>query len=126
MVKTVVFFGTAPSRGEVVLSSKPIGYPFRLKRIMARFPPGCANLVRQRYLIADDGSVGTGALVSGVSVLQDAGQVDYLVGDDCSKTLDHEVEHPTAGGFLKVQAVNDDFADHGVDVQMTIEVTGQE
>jgi hypothetical protein len=125
VLKTICFFGTAPARSGVVLSSRCIVYPYRVRRIAARFPPGCANLVRLRFLISDDSSVGIGGAVSGVSMFQDNGQVDYLVGDDCSKTCDHDVEQPTGQSFLKVHAVNDDFADHGVDVQMTIEVLGQ-
>jgi hypothetical protein len=122
MLKTIAFFGSCPARGEVVLASRCIVYPYRVERIACRFPPGCANLLRLRFLLAADGNVGTGAAVSGVSMLRENGQVDYVVGDDCSKTVDHEVEQPEGQTFLKVHAVNQDFDPHGVDVQITVEV----
>jgi hypothetical protein len=125
VLKTIAFFGVVPARDELVLASRCIMYPYRLRRVRARFPPGCANLVRLRFLVAADGSTGTGAAVSGVSVLGENGQVDYVVGDDDTKDMEHEVEQPEGGSFLKVHAVNEDWAEHGVDVRMTIEVIGQ-
>ena len=126
MLKTIAFCGTVPSRSEVVLSSRCIVYAYRLKRIACRFPPGCQNLVKLRFLIADDSSVGIGAAVSGVSVLRENSDVDYVVGDDDTKIIDHEVSRPTTSSYLKVHAVNDDFSDHWVDVQITIEYLEQE
>jgi hypothetical protein len=126
MLKTIPFFGTCPARGELVLSSRCIVYAYWLRVISCRFPPGCSNLLRLRFLLADDGSVGTGVDVSGVSVLRENSDIDYLVGDGDTKVLQHHVERAEAGSFLKVHAINEDFADHGVDVQMTIEVSGQE
>jgi len=121
MRKTIAYYGTAGSRSEVVLSSRAIQYPYRVLTTKARFAPGTQNLLRIRLLLAADDSTGTGASVSGVSMLGDNGQVDYLVGDNDSKTIDHEVIQQTGGSYLKVHATNDDWYDHAVDVQITIE-----
>jgi len=75
-----------------------------------------------RFFISLDNHAPTTGLPSGISILRDYGQVDYLVGDDVIKTIRHDLENPEGGAYLKVHATNNDYYDHAIDVQMTIEI----
>lgn len=120
-MKTISFFGMCALSASKVLVSKHIGHPFMLKHISGRFAQGCNNLLKLRfYTSLDNNAPATGA-PSGVSMLRDNGQVDYIVGNDDTKELKHELEVTEAGSFLKVYAVNSDTFEHSIDVQMTIE-----
>jgi len=122
MLKTLSFFGTVPALGELTLASPRIGTTYQIKSIVATFPLGCINLVQLSFFTAlDDDEPATGR-PSGTSLLQDYGQVDYIVGDDTKKDLLHEVDVNERVTFLKVYAVNGDFDEHNVDVQMTIDI----
>lgn len=122
MVKTVAFFGIAPARSALTLVSKRIGSAFSLVSILATFPSGCINLLALRFYVSPDEEAPVVTEPSGTSLLRDYGQVDYVVGEGEQKRLGHTVEIAERGMWLKVWAVNDDFYDHAVDVQMTIEV----
>ena len=124
MLKTVAFFGTCAARATLVLVSPRISTPYQLARIRAEFPAGAANLVQLRFFVAPDDYAPTSGAPSGVSVLADYGQVDYVAGDDDIKDLSQEVDIAEAGSFLKVYADNTDYYDHDVDVQMTIDLAG--
>jgi hypothetical protein len=121
MLKTLSFHGTCNSASVLTLASPRISTPFRVKSIRATFPLGCINLLQLSFLLAYDGSTPATGKPSGTSMLQDYGQVDYIVGDDIKKMLLHEVDVNESGTYLKVYAKNDDFSDHGVDVQVTID-----
>ena len=125
-IKTVAFAGTVAARSSQVLVSKRIGTGFGLRRIHATFPPGCINLVYLRFYISPDDDAPASGHPTGVSVLRDYGQVDYVIGDDQKKELEHHVEQPEGGYYMKVYAVNDDYYAHAVDVQMFIELLERE
>ncbi len=120
-VKTVSFYGTCAARSVVTLVSKRIQSPFRLRRIQASFPSGCNNLLALRFFMSRDLSAPAAGEPTGTSLLRDYGQVDYVVGEGEQKSMDHGISVAEAGSYLKVYAVNDDFYDHAVDVQMEIE-----
>ena len=120
-MKTIAFFGTCEARSTKVLVSLRISRPFRLKGIHAKFPSGCENLVALRFYAANDDEAPSSGAPSGLSMLADYGQVDYVVGDGDTKRMEHEVEIDFGGSYLKVYANNTDFWPHGVDVQMFIE-----
>lgn len=120
--KTVSFYGSAPARSGLTLVSKRIGTPFRIVSIRATFPSGCINLLALRFYTAFDLHTGTTTEPNGVSVLRDYGQVDYLVGEGEQKLIEHSVAVAERGSYLKVWGVNDDFFDHAIDVQMTIDI----
>jgi len=120
-MKTVAFYGTVNANGEVTLVSPRIATPFCLKRLLVRFAPGCENLVALRFYISLDDQAPSSGKPSGLNILDDYGQVNYIVGDDVLKDLEHEVESPGGGAYLKVYAINTDAYPHSIDVQMFIE-----
>ena len=82
---------------------------------------GCLNRVNLRFFISPDNDTPSTGPPNGYSMLREHGQVDYIVGDGDQKDMHHEVEVQSSGTYIKVYAVNDDFYDHLVDVQMTLE-----
>ncbi len=54
-------------------------------------------------------------------MLQDYGQVDYVVGNDDTKDMQQDVSMHESGSYLKVYAQNSDTFDHTIDAQVTIE-----
>jgi len=121
-VKTVAFYGTAPARSGITLVSKRIGTPFTVRWIRVTFADGCINLLSVRLYCSLDLYAPAAVEPSGVSILRDYGQVDYLVGEGEQKFIEHSVEIAERGAFLKVWGVNADWFDHAVDVQIGIEI----
>jgi hypothetical protein len=119
--KTIAFYGTCSARSELVLVSRRIGQPFRLRKIHARFADGCQNLLALAFVVSPDAQAPSSGRPTGVSLLAETGQVDYVVGNNDSKDLEHTVELRQSGLYAKVHADNDDFYAHAVDVQLTIE-----
>lgn len=120
-MKTVAFYGTVSANSDQTLVCPRIATPFSLKRLLVRFAPGCENLLKLRFYISLDAHAPTLGAPSGVNILEDYGQVNYLVGDDVLKDIEHEVDCAEGGAYLKVFADNDDSYPHSVDVQMFIE-----
>jgi hypothetical protein len=120
-LKTVTFYGTCGAGAELTLVSKRISTPFRTKAVHATFPLGTLNLLLMRCYVSPDDEAPAAGAPSGVSMLRDYGQVDYLAGDATKKEILHEVHIAEAGAYLKVYATNADFFDHAVDVQIMIE-----
>jgi hypothetical protein len=121
-LKTIPFFGTCLARGELTLVSKRIATPYQLHTLHVCFPAGTINLLAMRFYTSSDNEAPAAGAPNGVSILRDYGQVDYLIGDGTDKDLQHQVSVAEAGTYLKVYAVNTDFFDHVVDVQITIEI----
>jgi hypothetical protein len=111
---------------EETLVSQRIFVPWKLKRIITAFPPGCVNRLKLRFFYSPDGSTSPTGQPPGVSLLQDLGQVDYLIGDGIQLTLEHEVQCKERGSYLKVYAYNTDYFDHAINVQMIIEVDDED
>lgn len=122
ILKTISFYGVAPARSGVTLVSKRVSTPLRLRGIVATFPVGTLNLLLLRFYVSLDEEAPATTPPSGVSLLRDYGQVDYLAGDGEQFRLDHDVHVAEAGCYLKVWGVNTDFYDHAVNVQMTLEI----
>lgn len=120
--KTVSFAGTCVARSEKVLVSAPMMRAFRLRRIHIQFATGTQNLMALRFFVSADEEAPASGKPSGMSLLQDYGQVDYVRGEGCSLTLAHVVEAKEGGMWLKVHADNTDYYDHAIDVQMELEV----
>lgn len=121
MLKTVSFVGTCAARSTKVLTSPNISHPYNIKRIRARFPSGCDNKVKLRFIISPDADTPTTGIPNGSSILKDYGQVDYIVGDKDAKDMQHEVAVTEGNTYLKVHAENDDYFEHLIDVQIYIE-----
>jgi len=77
--------------------------------------------MKLRFYYSLDKSVPATGEPAGVSMLKDYGQVDYVVGNDDTKEMDHNLHIAESGSYLKVYAVNADTFEHSVDVQITIE-----
>jgi len=120
-MKTIAFFGTVEARSVKTLVCGRLSRPYIFKGLDAKFPSGCENLVRLRFYISPDDSAPASGAPSGSSILEESGQVDYIVGDGDTKRLLHEVIVDFGGTFLKVYAENNDFWPHGIDVQMYLE-----
>ncbi len=119
-MKTVSFHGVCSARASKVLVSKPITTGYIISEIHATFALGCVNKLRLEFLISSDDDAPTTGKPLGQSVLADYGQVAYVVGDNTKKVMAHNVESDSGGTWLKVYAVNDDFYDHDIDVQIII------
>jgi hypothetical protein len=120
--KTLSFYGTCLARAELTLVSKRIGTSYTVRWIRVSFPAGSMNLLAVRLYLAPDEEAPASGEPSGVSLLRDYGQVDYLVGEQEQKVIEHVVAVTEGGTWLKVYAVNSDFFDHAVDVQVGIEL----
>jgi len=125
-MKTVSFFGTCPARGSIVLVTPKITYPYVVKKIHCRFPLGCENKLKLRFYVSRDDDAPSSGAPNGYSMLREHGQVDYIVGDNDEKTMEHEVEVTERGSWLKVYGENSDYFSHQIDVQITIQVKERE
>jgi len=96
--------------------------PFVTKRMHVHFAKGCQGLLGIEVWISTDDEAPSSGEPSGVNLLDDYGQVGRLVGDGQTKILEHSVDQREGGSFLKVRAVNNDWYDHGVNVEVEIEV----
>lgn len=121
-IKTVSFSGVCAARAKNTFVSKRISTPFKLSDIHATFSIGCEDKLQLSFFISTDPSESTAGKPSGISILRDYGQVDYIIGNNTKKELKHNVEQRESGSYLKVYAVNDDFYQHKIDVQMFIEI----
>jgi hypothetical protein len=124
--KCISFYGTCPPRGEITLVSGRISSAYTLAHIRARFAAGCQNLLAIRLFNGDDNTAPTTGPPSGLSLLRDYSPIDYLVGDDDTKDLDHQAPVHERGTWLKVYATNADYYSHAVDVQLTIDIPDTE
>jgi len=122
-MKTVSFYGTCEARSEKTLVTPRISTGYKIMAIHATFPLGCINLLSLSFYHSIDANAPSAGKPSGVSILMDYGQVDYVVGDGQKKEMQHECEMHERGSFLKVYANNTDFFAHAIDVQIFIEPT---
>lgn len=122
-MRTVSFSGYCPARGKITLVTPRIAHPFIIDKIHCRFPLGCLDLMKLRFYVSYDADAPSTVPPNGYSMLKDYGQVDYIIGDGDEKDMVHSLEVPESGAYLKVYAVNDDYFQHLVDVQITIEPT---
>lgn len=120
-MKVLSFYDTCDARSTKVISSKRIKFRFRTKRFIFTFPLGCQNLLELSIYQSLDNDCPSSGKPNGISVLSENSNVDYVVGEGSQKILNHEVEVPEAGSYIKIYADNDDFYDHAIDVQVEIE-----
>jgi hypothetical protein len=119
-MKTVSFYGSCPASSELTLVSPLISHPFEIKRIKARFTQGSNNLMKLKFFISPDSDAPASGEPNGMNLLADYGQVDYIVGNNDTKEIEHNVVQPEGNYTLKVYANNEDTFEHDIDVQMTI------
>jgi len=121
--KTIPLAGTCPARGELTIASRRIRTPFTLRRLRATFTPGCQGLLSLRFFLSEDPTEPATGPPTGLSILSEYSATDTLVGDGDAKDLETELDQPLGGTWLKVYAVNDDWYQHAVDVQITFDQT---
>lgn len=121
MRKTVSFYGTCGARDVLTLVSQPITHPFVTRRVRVKFADGCVNVVKVEVLIAADAEAPASGRPNGTSLLDDYGQVRYVVGNSEVVVLEHEVEVPHGNSYIKVYADNRDYYAHDVLVQVMID-----
>jgi len=119
---TVPFFGTCLASSEVTLVSKRINVPFRVARIRASFALNNNRTLLLRFFVSPDDTAPTTGKPTGVSILAERGQVDYITGDYEVKEFPTEILFKEAGYYIKVHATNNDTFDHTVDAQITVEL----
>lgn len=121
-VKAIPFNGTCSANSEKTLVSPRIQTPFRIKRIIAAFKYGTNDEMPLRFYVSSDDQAPETGKPSGLSILQDYGQVDFLIGSWEQKIIDHEVDYEESGSFIKVYADNKDDFDHTIDVIIMIKI----
>ncbi len=122
---TIPLNGTVSAGSQRVFASNLIGFPFRIKTIYCGFPLGTNRQVQLRFLISKDNDTTTPAgniPPTGQNILLPFSTTDFLVGDDETKPLHHQVDENSTRNFIKVWATNLDGFDHTVDVVVELEV----
>lgn len=123
IIKTISFFGTCAANSSLVLSSPRISSPFTVKTIKASFALNTNRLLQLKFFTSPDPSCPTTGEPTGFNILEEYGQVDYIVGDDEQKILEHNAVVSTFPKWVKVYAVNTDGFEHTIDVLITIELS---
>lgn len=122
-MRTVSFYGQVEARSTVVLCSPRISTGYVVRRMRVSFANGCFNLVKVEVFVSPDDSTPTTGKPSGLSVLDDYGQVPYVVGNAEVVDMFHDQGVDQAGSFLKVYANNTGYQKQDVSVQVEIEPT---
>lgn len=121
-LKTIPFSGTVEAGSELTLACPLISSPFRIVDIVTSFPLNTNRTVQQKFFVSDDDNEPTSGEPSGFNILDEFGQVDYVVGDDEQKLIRHSFYARQGNAHVKVYANNTDSFDHTVDVIITIEL----
>lgn len=110
----IPFHGTVAANSSVTLVSKVIRYPFRLQGARFHFALGTNRTLRLKLYISPDDSAPTSEPLTGYNVMDPAGQVDYVVGDDEAVDMPHNLELWTSDRRIKIFAENTDSWEHTV------------
>lgn len=119
---TISFFGTVPASSQLTLVSKKIDVPFITRLIRQSFAPGVNRTALSRVFISPDDSAPTTEYPTGINVLAQTGQADYITGDDEFKEFAQETEIAEANKYIKIHVTNGDTFPHTVDAQVTLEL----
>lgn len=123
---TVSFFGTVAAGVEATLVSKAISRSFRLSRVRAHFPLGTDKTLQLEFFISPDDAAPASGKPTGFNVLEQTGQVSYIVGDDGPVIFDSDAYASTSPAWVKVYANNTDAFAHTIDVQVRIHLYHEE
>lgn len=123
---TLSFFGTVNAASIVTLVSKRINVPFKTSMIRAAFALNTNRTLQLSFWISPDDDAPTTGNPTGISILAERGQVDYLVGDDEVKYFKTEIIQNTGGWYIKIRANNTDAFAHTIDSQITLELLPEE
>jgi len=123
-VVVVSFLGTVSAGGELTLVSRRITFPFRTWKLRVFFPLNTNRTVRVSFFLSPDSSAPITGKPTGQNLFSAYSAVDYIVGDDEMKELEHVVDVKEIGQYVKVYARNTDAFPHTVDAQVMIIPTG--
>ena len=124
--KTISFFGTCTANSEKTLVSPRISTPYAVKTIIANFALNTNRTLQLDFYIAPDNDAPTSGRPSGMSLMREYGQIEYVVGDDEKKEFQHQAFSPTSPSWLKIYANNTDSFDHTIDCHITIQLLPRE
>jgi len=120
-VVTIPFLGTVAAGGELTLSSRRLTFPFRTKKLRVFFPLNTNRTTRVSFFLSPDDTCPTTGKPTGQNLFSPYSNIDYFVGDDELKEVEHVVEVKERGMFLKVYTLNTDSFPHTVDAQVMVE-----
>ena len=123
---TISFAGTVTAGTGLTLVSPRIASPFRVEKVLASFALNTNRTVQIKPFVAIDDAAPTTTEPSGINILEEFGQVNYVVGDDEQKEILQQFTNVTGGGYVKIYANNTDTFDHTVDVVVTISLLVRE
>ena len=118
--RTVCFFGSCTALSSTVLVSQRISSPYVLSEIRASFALNTARTLNLYFFVSQDPSVPVAGEPTGFNCLDEYGQVSYLTGDDEIKVVKNNSLITVHPSWLKIYAVNSDFFDHTIDVQIDV------
>jgi galactose mutarotase-like enzyme len=117
---TLPFFGSVDANSIKTLVSSALTFPFTTESFRVHFALNTNKLLRVRFFISPDDSEPTSFPVTGHSIFEPSGQVDYLVGDDETVEVRYRVAMNESGMFIKVIAENLDSYEHSIDAHVEI------
>jgi hypothetical protein len=117
---TLPFFGSVAANSIKTLVSGSLTFPFTTEEFRAHFALNTNKTLRIRFFVSPDDSTPVSFPVTGQSIFEPCGQVDYLVGDDETVIVRYRVEIPVSGMFFKVVAENLDSYEHSIDCHVEI------
>lgn len=121
MLHTLSFYGSVTTGARVTLVSQRISFPFILDKIRVKYALGHIGLVQHSIYVSRDSEAPTAGPPTGLDVLSQYGNVDYLCGDDdVEEDTDQTIvdEMPT---WIKIHVYNTDTATHTINVRITID-----
>jgi hypothetical protein len=121
-ILTIPFRGGVSASSNRVLVSNRIDSPYRTKSFHIKFELNTQRTVRLRFFMGEDSDDTFANVERQNDLFRQLAQDSEFAGDDQDIDLQHEVQIPQRGTFLKVLAENDDLVDHFFDAQITIEL----
>jgi len=121
-IQTILFRGTVTANSQLVLVSQRIDAPFRTLYFRLSFALNTNRTVDVQFVVAEGNSATYAIATLEQDLFRQLSQSNLLFGDDQDIDIDHVVDIPRAGMFLKVVADNNDAFDHVIDAQIAIEM----
>jgi hypothetical protein len=121
-ILTIPFRGTVTAGSTAVLVSRRIDAPFRTLNFRLSFALNTNRTVDVRFVTAEDANATFAVANLQSDLFGDLAQNSLFFGDDQDIDIQHVVDVPRAGMYLKLVATNNDGFDHTIDSQITIEL----
>jgi len=121
MLHTLSFYGSVSASSRNTFVSSKIAFPYMIRRIRVKYALGHNGLVQHKFFISLDPTAVTSGEPSGVNILEQYGNVDYVVGDDDVMVLHDNTFVDQKNTWIKVLAINTDTYVHTVNVIVEID-----